>query len=898
MSIESLLKILCAHNGSMEYERLLDLSYGLPEITDLDQIIIKSPIFSVIQHSDSKEVIVKSAVKLCKNSECDGVCRDLHLCKYYLMTGYCKRPLCDYVHKLMSEHNIRVLTDHRMFGLNRDEVCVVLLISDPNILPPVCVKYNKGGGPYGNCPDKEQCTRLHVCESFIRGRCDVTDCHRSHDFRSPHVVRILRRRGVPDHLLCSLNSIYHNIVTLKSYSGDTHFKNTKQPVGLKRNSEAVKRSSGCEICLCFVKGYCKNRDCGRIHFEMPYKWEVRVGDTWTLLPNNEEIERDYCRPSNIYSSGAEPVCFEEMILGLDEVRRLSTAPSVLFPSFILTTTWVWYWRDEYNQWIQYASVKEMHRLSSVSSEDLEKKYQEYLQLKNPSDQDAVVKFKAGNRFYELNFKDMAQRNEVSGRERPIRRRPAFISSVDVQIIKNSRRSSSAKPRIYKGVPGFWDKSAIPYCGFQKVCLQPSHRDYMRVQDMFGETMRGFTIRQIERVQNRELWENFITKREAMKKANKERFGERLLFQATKFSLVDFVCQQNFDIEMSDTTVYGKGIYFSKDAQSCHMKTDECGASLMFVCRVLLGHYTRGDSRYHRPPSKKTAGDQYDSCVDNLREPSVFVLFEKSQIYPEFLVTYEQKKLFEVLDNPVTSITLGVAHVNLKDGRQSPEASDVGQNLISGSCGVSLTSTPGSASGKTSPSLSSSRETDSILHSTLHKDSSVPSKVPVSDVSKTTLKLVLSTKSLTPLESGVQPLHVGKSSDDSEHQNISVHESISGSSSENIQEVPQIRSDFVCQHSVDLSGQLGTESRDLVSRVVQYSNNTVKLDMLSPPVHVMRTSVVSSAQRSSESVPDSSLVSSRRTVDPQLYQRENSSATRQRTVETIKTTSKEKPCTVQ
>lgn len=56
------------------------------------------------------------------------------------------------------------------------------------------------------------------------------------------------------------------------------------------------------------------------------------------------------------SSGTEPVCFEDMTLGLDEVRRLSTESSVLFPSFILTTTWIWYWRDQYDHWIQYASL--------------------------------------------------------------------------------------------------------------------------------------------------------------------------------------------------------------------------------------------------------------------------------------------------------------------------------------------------------------------------------------------------------------------------------------------------------------------------------------------------------------------------------------------------------------
>lgn len=46
----------------------------------------------------------------------------------------------------------------------------------------------------------------------------------------------------------------------------------------------------------------------------------------------------------------------------------------------------------------------MHRMCSVSSDELEKRYQEYLQQKNPSDQDDVVKFRAGKHFYQLNFR--------------------------------------------------------------------------------------------------------------------------------------------------------------------------------------------------------------------------------------------------------------------------------------------------------------------------------------------------------------------------------------------------------------------------------------------------------------------------------------------------------------
>uniref|UniRef100_A0A3B3THK1 PARP catalytic domain-containing protein n=1 Tax=Paramormyrops kingsleyae TaxID=1676925 RepID=A0A3B3THK1_9TELE len=53
---------------------------------------------------------------------------------------------------------------------------------------------------------------------------------------------------------------------------------------------------------------------------------------------------------------------------------------------------------------------------------------------------------------------------------------------------------------------------------------------------------------------------------------------------------------------------------------------------MFVCRVLVGEYTEGDSSYLRPPSKD-GGDVhfYDSCVDDINDPSIYVVFEKYQV---------------------------------------------------------------------------------------------------------------------------------------------------------------------------------------------------------------------------------------------------------------------------
>lgn len=60
---------------------------------------------------------------------------------------------------------------------------------------------------------------------------------------------------------------------------------------------------------------------------------------------------------------------------------------------------------------------------------------------------------------------------------------------------------------------------------------------------------------------------------------------------------------------------------------------------MFVALVLVGEYTKGQSHYVRPPPKRNGRTFYDSCVNDERDPGIFVIFEKQQIYPEYVIKY-------------------------------------------------------------------------------------------------------------------------------------------------------------------------------------------------------------------------------------------------------------------
>uniref|UniRef100_A0A667WWT4 Si:ch73-252i11.1 n=1 Tax=Myripristis murdjan TaxID=586833 RepID=A0A667WWT4_9TELE len=640
----AVLKLICANHGSMSVD---DLEESVC-VFNVRRIISNREKFVCCRSGGEHKVVAKTELRLCKAKVCQG-CNNLHLCRKFLL-GSCpssrRRRGCQFPHQLRSDHNVPILVEHGLQDLDRAELCTLLLQNDNFLLPPVSTtpNYNKGDGPFGECRDGDGCTKLHICEKHLHGDCS---CYKAHDFHEPHPSKTLQARGVPAPLINTLKYVYINKEALRGNRGNRgnqqhparanaaytciHVKNIR--LLPKIVLFACVPSDKTEICLYFIKGHCKHDKCFKAHYKLPYRWELRQGQQWTALPDSEEIEKDYCVPKKTYSRGVEPVCFDTMTRGSSAVRRLSTASSVLHPDFVLTTEWLWYWEDEFGNWNQYASATAGHSAASISGAELEQKYL--------NDDKSVVEFTAGSQKYSLSFKDMIQTNKQYGTKRLVRRRPAFVSSADAATAKVRKPQSNSR-----GVPAYWDKTQIPETGYKRVSLQRSSEEFKRIEGLFCNTMAGFDIVQIERIQNKKLWEFYDCQKNYMKKNNAGRnVQEKKLFHGTDSKHVHAICHDNFDWRICGThgTAFGRGSYFARDAKYSHSYTGQSDVKSMFVSLVLVGQYTRGSSDYVRPPSKD-GGDVhfYDSCVDDVRNPSIFVVFEKHQIYPEYLLQYQEK----------------------------------------------------------------------------------------------------------------------------------------------------------------------------------------------------------------------------------------------------------------
>ena len=66
---------------------------------------------------------------------------------------------------------------------------------------------------------------------------------------------------------------------------------------------------------------------------------------------------------------------------------------------------------------------------------------------------------------------------------------------------------------------------------------------------------------------------------------------------------------------------------------------------MYYARVLVGDYTNGNHNMIVAPNKGTfdPDETYDSVVDNVRNPNIYVIFRDYTCYPEYLITFRGLK---------------------------------------------------------------------------------------------------------------------------------------------------------------------------------------------------------------------------------------------------------------
>ena len=87
------------------------------------------------------------------------------------------------------------------------------------------------------------------------------------------------------------------------------------------------------------------------------------------------------------------------------------------------------------------------------------------------------------------------------------------------------------------------------------------------------------------------------------------------------------------------------MYFARDAEYSARPTysppDGNGYKYIYVAKVLTGEFTKGGGGMLVPPHKDPLNQYilFDSVVDQVASPGIFVVFQDAQNYPEYLITF-------------------------------------------------------------------------------------------------------------------------------------------------------------------------------------------------------------------------------------------------------------------
>ena len=223
-------------------------------------------------------------------------------------------------------------------------------------------------------------------------------------------------------------------------------------------------------------------------------------------------------------------------------------------------------------------------------------------------------------------------------------------NLSTQYARQIKRTKSHGVMNRINYPKWWKLTDIDLAQYAKpkiVELNLKESPAVGVIDIFQETCPNYTVVKIESVQNQMLYDSYWNElKKLMKLLGEEKINTDFLFHGTKRSdVMDLIQVQGFRKEFNTIGVYGKGTYFAKNAS--YSVAYSCGdvsnnVYKMFCCSVIIGESHLGKREYELTTwPKKENGLIYDTLVDKIDDPSIYVIHENDRAYPMFVIYFKK-----------------------------------------------------------------------------------------------------------------------------------------------------------------------------------------------------------------------------------------------------------------
>ena len=237
--------------------------------------------------------------------------------------------------------------------------------------------------------------------------------------------------------------------------------------------------------------------------------------------------------------------------------------------------------------------------------------------------------------YEIDFANMTQKNLGTNKIRKITRE-------DPNAISPSGSGHST------GI-GSISSSCI------ETSLPPTSPDYIRIQNMFDKSMKGkykastFTVTEINN--SAAKWKFQALQQIKLFESKVNPAISELFYGNSKISPSDIynIRQSTFPLSLADKEGYGKGIYFSTEAEFSCTGTHEYKASTgeiqLILATVIVGNSADLTSNpdnnlIDAPNLPGNSVLRYDSVKGKLNNSEIYVIYKADQAYAKYMITFK------------------------------------------------------------------------------------------------------------------------------------------------------------------------------------------------------------------------------------------------------------------
>ncbi|KAM4549547.1 protein mono-ADP-ribosyltransferase PARP10 [Fundulus diaphanus] len=238
-----------------------------------------------------------------------------------------------------------------------------------------------------------------------------------------------------------------------------------------------------------------------------------------------------------------------------------------------------------------------------------------------------------NQPHVINFEKMQEYNIASGTSVKISRKLLELGEVTQDVPEEEYSLLSHLPDATK--------------------INEESEEFQEVVKTFYSTIQEYhskiRIIQVEKLMNRLLFNQYKLKKASVLQHSTQPVVERTLYHGTSEASVKEICVHGFNRSFcgKNATVYGQGVYFAVNSalsvQDQYSPPNPDGYKFIFVSKVLTGDFTKGCHSMKTAPLKET-GDiplRYESVTDDITKPSMFVIFNDTQAFPEYLITCQR-----------------------------------------------------------------------------------------------------------------------------------------------------------------------------------------------------------------------------------------------------------------